>query len=339
MPRAFFRRLFLPLPALLLALAAGAAAGRGLPRPTGPAEQARAFLEILEPAARRQARHPWADPSRRRWNFVPGPREGLSLAEQSPEARLALHALLRSVLSEAGYLKASAVMALEAVLRELEGSEQRDPERYWIAFYGEPGGGAPWALRFEGHHLSLNLTFRDGEAFPTPMFFGSNPARVLSGEQAGLQVLAGEEEAFRHFLEALTPDQRAAARAADEAWPEILMRPGVDALPPDRPLGLEVEDLDPGQFDRFLDLVAVFVDRLEPALAAQEWDRLLGVPDEAFRFRFVWAGSAEPGARHAWRIEGPDLILEYVAFQNGGNHVHTVWRGGLREFGGPAEDS
>ncbi|MEM7138185.1 MAG: DUF3500 domain-containing protein [Myxococcota bacterium] len=51
---------------------------------------------------------------------------------------------------------------------------------YSIAIYGEPGS-ARWAFRFEGHHLSVNLTFlkdRDtGETsvYTTPLFIGAFP--------------------------------------------------------------------------------------------------------------------------------------------------------------------
>lgn len=50
---------------------------------------------------------------------------------------------------------------------------------YAIAFFGQPGGDH-WSLRFEGHHISINVTFQEGEdgqleARATPLFFGAFP--------------------------------------------------------------------------------------------------------------------------------------------------------------------
>ena len=44
---------------------------------------------------------------------------------------------------------------------------QRSAPNYYIAFFGEPGSMAPWGLRFEGHHLSYNLTFGGEGEQPT----------------------------------------------------------------------------------------------------------------------------------------------------------------------------
>lgn len=50
-----------------------------------------------------------------------------------------------------------------------------DPGAYYFAVFGYPGPG-PWGLRFEGHHLSLNLTYNADEMISgTPLFLGSNP--------------------------------------------------------------------------------------------------------------------------------------------------------------------
>ena len=51
---------------------------------------------------------------------------------------------------------------------------------------------APWAWRFEGHHLSINVTELPGEApVVAPLFMGANPARVLSGPECRLSIARG----------------------------------------------------------------------------------------------------------------------------------------------------
>ena len=48
---------------------------------------------------------------------------------------------------------------------------------------------------------------------------------------------------------------------------------------------------------------------------------------------FLWTGSTTPGERYYYRIQGPDLLVECDNTQRSGNHIHTVWRDPLRDFG------
>ena len=47
----------------------------------------------------------------------------------------------------------------------------------------------------------------------------------------------------------------------------------------------------------------------------------------------AWAGSLEPGQPHYYRLQGPDLLLEWDNTQRGANHAHSVWRDPSRDFG------
>jgi hypothetical protein len=48
--------------------------------------------------------------------------------------------------------------------------------------FGEPGEDAPWAWRFEGHHISLSIAVVPGEGLTvTPTFLGADPAAVGVG--------------------------------------------------------------------------------------------------------------------------------------------------------------
>lgn len=40
-----------------------------------------------------------------------------------------------------------------------------------------------------------------------------------------------------------------------------------------------------------------------------------------------------PGERHYYRIQGPTFLVEYDHTQNGGNHIHSVWRDPADDFG------
>ena len=47
----------------------------------------------------------------------------------------------------------------------------------------------------------------------------------------------------------------------------------------------------------------------------------------------AWAGSLDPGRPHYYRIQGPDLLIEWDNTQRGANHAHSVWRDPSRDFG------
>jgi hypothetical protein len=48
---------------------------------------------------------------------------------------------------------------------------------------------------------------------------------------------------------------------------------------------------------------------------------------------FAWAGGAEPGVPHYYRVQGPRLLIEYDNAQRAGNHAHSVWRDPVGDFG------
>jgi hypothetical protein len=158
---------------------------------------------------------------------------------------------------------------------------------------------------------------------------GANPARVPSGPRAGLRLFAAEEDSARALLAALPPALRRAATIADTTVGEIVTRndPAVGALAPRawrRPRCR-------AQRRQLRALVALYAGRMAPAVARAQLDRI-----ERAGFglvRFAWAGGAEPGRQHYYRIHGPTVLIEYDNSQNGGNHVHTVWRDLENDFG------
>jgi hypothetical protein len=51
---------------------------------------------------------------------------------------------------------------------------------------------------------------------------------------------------------------------------------------------------------------------------------------------FTWAGDQQPGVGHPhyYCLQGPTIIIEYDNTQNNANHVHTVIRDLVNDFGG-----
>ena len=274
---------------------------------------------------------------RKNWHYTPVERQGLMLKDMDAVQVDYAHRLLATGLSGAGVHKAKSIIDLEPILREIEGPGgkwKRDPERYYVSVFGTPGDGRKWGWRFEGHHVSVNYTIVNGELIgPTPVFFGSNPARVLHGEKEGIRALKEEEDVARDLLASLDDDQKKVAIVSDEAPADILTKnvPKMGDELSSEPEGLGGRDMTEAQNATVQELIEVYVRRLPDAVAEQELARVRTV--EAGDIRFAWAGSEERGEGHYYRVVGPVFLAEYDCTQNDANHIHAVWRNPLNDFG------
>src|SRR5688572_2266448 len=90
------------------------------------AAAANAWVNSLSAEQRPAALFKVADAERENWHYIPKAREGLTLAKMTEVQRKLARALLASGLSQQGLLQADAVIALERVLRAVEGAAHRD---------------------------------------------------------------------------------------------------------------------------------------------------------------------------------------------------------------------
>jgi Protein of unknown function (DUF3500) len=269
------------------------------------------------------------DEEREDWNYVPRSRAGLARGDMSEAQSDATQALLRAGLSDSGHAKVTGILRIEPILGQLEGNPSfRDPGRYHMAIFGRPGAQARWGWRFEGHHLSLNFTHAAGRVATTPAFLGANPARVPSGPHRGLRVLAAEEDLGRALFASLTGEQRRRALLSSSA-PSDIVTEASRRVELDGFVGLPAAEMTAEQRAALRRLVEVYVGDFQPDLARAHLQRI-----EAggwTRLHFAWAGSAEPGRSHYYRIHGPTHVIEYD--NRGGNHIHTVLRDVEQDFG------
>lgn len=301
------------------------------------AHAAERFLASLSGEQRAVATFPFEDSERTRWHFVPTEmhaRQGLVIGEMNEGQRALAHALLASGLSEGGYTTATAVMELEAILREIEagrGRFERDPLRYFLTIFGDPTEDGTWAWRIEGHHLSLHFTVVDGAWVATaPAFFGANPAEVREGPRQGLRILADREDLGRELLHSLDEAQRSVALISEDAPNDILTMADLE-IEPLEPVGIAAAELRPDQRELLMSLIETY------ALIATEEvaeARLAAIREAGIDpITFAWAGGTERGDRHYYRIQGPSFLIEYDNTQNDANHIHSVWRDFDGDFG------
>ena len=172
-------------------------------------ERAASFAKMLSPEESAAARFPFGGEVQQRWNFMGAGgfiKPGLRLEQMSAEQKNAAWDMLSAVLSPRGIEKARDVMSLQQVLIEMGSSPNaRSPERYSIAIFGEPAANGAWALRFEGHHLSLTFSVEnDRLTGVTPSSFSVNPNRVGGGFRNGLVTLKREDDLARRLAADLT---------------------------------------------------------------------------------------------------------------------------------------
>jgi hypothetical protein len=293
------------------------------------------LLSALSEPQRAQATFPFDGPERLNWHFIPRPRKGLPIKEMDGAQRALAFGLLRSGLGSPGYLKATTIMSLEAVLKELEagGGPTRDPELYYVSIFGTPSNRGKWGWRVEGHHLSLNFTLDGGRIVgATPAFFGANPAEVRQGPRQGLRTLADLEDRALRLLQALDDDQKKVAVIAQDA-PKEIRAANTPQPPTDAAEGIPVSKLNEDQKQMLRSLVEAYAADM-PEEVAHAWlteIQQAGVEPIAF----AWSGAADRTQPHAYRVQGPTFLIEFNNTQNGANHVHSVWRNMLGDFGVP----
>jgi hypothetical protein len=299
---------------------------------------ANAFLKSLPRELRESTQFALESPERFDWHFVPKSRNGASLLKLDDQQAELIGPLLATALSPEGLVTARGVMKNENTLRVLEttrgiDASRRDPGLYYTSVFGAPSGTAPWAWRFEGHHLSLNVTMVPGAApVVGPMFIGANPARVPFGAQEGFRLLAAEEDLGRELITLLGDERRKVAMIRDTAFSEILTSN-------DREVkldmaGLAAANMNSRERQALRALVELYANRLVSGSAREVLARLDRAGFE--KVRFAWAGGIEPGQPHYYRVHGPTLLIEYDDTQNEANHIHTVYRDLERDFGGDA---
>ena len=300
------------------------------------ANAANAFLATLKPEQIAKATFELNDTNRTRWHFVPTemhPRHGLSFREMQQDQQHMAYALLASVLSARGLQKTAQIMSLEQILHDAnpKGRFARDPKWYFISIFGKPSVKGTWGWRFEGHHLSLSFTVVDGHIGGlTPSFLGTNPGKVLDGPRKGLQVLAKEEKIARALARSLNAEQRKVAVVDEKAPADIITKADRKARRLE-PLGLAASEMNKKQFTQLWTLIEEYLRNYRPDLAEEGLKHLEGL--DLKMIHFAWAGSLESGKGHYYRIQAPDLLIEYDNTQNGANHVHCVVRDLKRDFG------
>ena len=249
----------------------------------------------------------------------------------------------------------------------------RDPAMYYVTVFGEPGVGTwGWRFEGHHvcvHYTIVDGVI----ASPTPLFFGADPAESPLMGSGVLRPLGSVTDLAREVVQALDDEQLAVATIAAAPPPDIMLtnhsriegglepRPAMEMMArpatpewneqaaqqiaklgftaeahqallyQDTPQGLAASRMTMAQRDILEALIDQYIARLPDDLAAVE---SAGLTSEVVDgIHFAWAGGAEPGQPHYYRLHGPRFLVEYDCTQRDANHVHSVWRDPQADFG------
>ncbi len=310
------------------------------------------FLLTLNEEQLQQVCYHFSDSARTKWTNLPvglAPRPGIKYGDLSAESKIQFHHILTTLLSSQGYLKTTSIMKLDDILNEVYETAYKNKEinndaikehrdlkwdytHYFISIYGKPDETDPWGLKFEGHHISLNLSAKEDEFSLTPVFMGTDPAEVHTTKYAGLRVLSKEEDYGFLLINSLSEEQKKEADLHMVVPNDILTNPNSSQRITEYK-GIKTADFSPVQKEILKWIIQEYIFNLEKEKAHEYLHKIeaSGIDN----IWFAWTGSYVAQKPHYYIINGPDFIIEYdnFGFQKDGNHIHSIWREKGNDFG------
>ncbi|MFY1599731.1 DUF3500 domain-containing protein [Micromonospora sp. WMMD737] len=217
---------------------------------------------------------------------------------------------------------------------------------YTIGIFGNPGDQA-WAIRFEGHHIAVNLTFHKNDAGQvqvnsTPMFFGAFPMiipeapfddgdtdkqwRWTEGQVLMLGVVHHLREFWRSVSEQARRDGFIGTDLMEQAPPLVLDTPAssmIAALSPtvDRRaieayphIQISATDLAEPALWNLRQAFAFYTGAMNPSIGPGYLARFDDVVRDGGNLTLAWAGGTldEIGSHHYTYAVVDDLLLEVL---------------------------
>ena len=296
---------------------------------------AQAFLGTLTAEQRAVALLALDDPARPNWSNLPAGalrRNGVRIGDLNDAQSAALHQFLAAALSADGYATIVGIVGAEGALAQTPGAARRQwsADNYWLAFFGEPSADSKWGWQFGGHHLAVNVTVVAGRSYLSPTFLGIEPASFTSGGTT-VAPLDAHLQAGLALINALDDQARSAATVTNRPR-ELWAGAGKDGTIP--PLeGTQVANWSAAQQQLLLDTIMLWVGLLD---APSSQARMTEIRADLGNTYFAWHGPVDGSGSIYYRIQGPNLILEFGIQGNLGSnagHYHSVYRNPTNEYG------
>ncbi|MFD9435786.1 DUF3500 domain-containing protein [Streptomyces sp. NPDC060002] len=303
-------------------------------------DAANAFLDTLDEDQQAEALLDFTEANATAWSNLPCGstcRVGIELGSLSDDQLTAAEAVVEAGTgtgSGTGYDQVSQILAADDVLGETAGGYSSG--NYYLAFLGTPSTDGTWQLHFGGHHLAVNLTYKDGEVEGiTPFFIGVEPTSWTGDDGTSYAPLAGMRDGMLDMLDSLNSSQLSQAKLS-ASYSDVLLGPGEDGDFPETKEGLAVGELTDDQQELVLNAIEPWVEVAEDTTAASVLSAYKSELDETY---ISYSGGTGLDATGDYvRIDGPGVWIEFVC-QNGlvyqnQVHYHTVFRDHDTDYGG-----
>jgi hypothetical protein len=305
---------------------------------------ANALLDALDTRQREQALYEFGNARKSSWSNLPVtmvPRNGVRLGDLTKAQRRLAMDVVAAVVSKSGYQKIVDIMDADQQLAEAKGQAGKGAkgqpgkgakamfgaDQYYLAIFGKPSATQPWMVQFGGHHLGLNVTVIGKHFVLTPTHTGAQPA-LYQRDGKDVRPLGLENDTGFKLVNALDEKQRAQAIIGDQPQGELVLGPGRDGQKVE-PQGIKGSALSAQQQAMLLDIIAAWVNIVEPGTAAGRMEEIKGKIGETY---FAWKGPTASGSAAYFRVQGPTVVIEYAP-QRGTDHIHTVVRNPEDDYG------
>lgn len=299
-----------------------------------------AFLNTLTSSQSNSVVYPANDTTQRaKWsNFPTGifQRNGLKVGNMTAAQTNALYAMLRAVLSPEGYQKVIGIVEADEVLRTQSsgGNLVFGRTEHYVSFVGTPSLTNKYLLQFGGHHLAINVTIKGALATIAPALPGVQPSSfTLNGHT--LRPIGDEYDLPFALLSSMTAAQRTAA-VLSSTIADLALGPGKDGVTL-LPEGIKASDLSTAQRAILLDLIGKSVNIMHDDASATKMASIrANLADSTNATYFSWRGPTTSGSAAYYRIQGPNLFIEWAPQSLGGsaiNHIHAMYRELANDYG------
>ena len=206
---------------------------------------------------------------------------------------------------------------------------------YFLAFLGTPSAEGPWQLQFGGHHLAVNVTYKDGKVSgASPFFTGVEPTSWTTDDGSTYEPMAKFRNGMLALTASLSTEQLAKAKLS-ESFNDVLLGPGEDGQFPETKEGIKAGSLSPKQQKLVLAAIHPWVAGVDDATAKK---LMKTYARELSKTYVSYSGGTGLDTQGDYiRIDGPSVWIEFVC-QSGfvhqdKVHYHTVYRDHTRDYG------
>lgn len=255
-------------------------------------------------------------------------RNGLKIGNMTQTQKDALWAMLGAVLSPEGFQKIARIVSGDDTLAPM-GNLIFGSNEYYVSFVGTPSLTGKYLLQFGGHHLATNITIKGAEATVAPALPGAQPTSYTYSGRT-VRPIGDEYDLSFALMNSMTTAQRSVA-VLSSTTRDLALGPGQDGVTL-LPEGIKASELTVAQRAILLDLIGKNVniihdDASGTKLAAAR--TALTDSSASGAIYFSWRGPTTAGSAAYYRIQGPNLFIEWAPQSMGGsatNHIHAMYR-------------